>query len=106
MIYSVRYNHTSIVNVSVDIETVDIGAAQELQQEFSVRFVRDGTQHLDTRAQSGNPGYVIGKPTLGGMVPDKNHTASDVIAQEAGFTVMDTGKAGQCSSSSPTGSVR
>jgi len=104
MTYIVRYNHTAIIDISVDIETIDVeGATREVQQEFSAKFVADG---MVARSRSGNPGYIAGKLILGGMSPNVNHTASYVIAQKAGFTVMDTGKRGQCSSSSPNGSVR
>lgn len=115
MTYNVRYNRTTIVGLSVDIETIDIETStRELQQEYSVNFVpievdasmrSHEKNNIITRVRSGNPGYIVGAPTLGAMTPNVNHTASYVIAQKAGFTVMDTGLAGQCSTSSPTGTV-
>ena len=117
MAYNVRYNHTTIVSISGDIETLDMDASiRELQQEFSVNFIPmevDPSErshvknNLISRIRSGNPGYIVGAPTLGARAPPTvNHTASYVIAQKAGFAVMDTGLAGQCSTSSPTGTVR
>jgi hypothetical protein len=116
MTYNVRYNRTTIVDISVDIETIDIETStRELQQEYSVNFVpievdasmrSHEKNNLITRIRSGNPGYIVGAPTLGAMTPNVNQTTSYVIAQKAGFTVMDTGLAGQCSTSSPTGTVR
>lgn len=115
MNYNVRYNRTTVVSISVDIETLDIVAStREVQQEFSVRFIpievdasmrSNENNNLITRFRSGNPGYIVGAPTLGAMTPNVNHTASYVIAQKAGFTVMDTGLGGQCSTSSSTGTV-
>ena len=120
MTYNVRYNHTAIHDISVEVETIDLlmdGSSNrgELQQEFAVNFIpielQSSERSLDnnnviTRNRSGNPGYIVGAPVLGAMSPtDANHTASYVIAQRAGLTVMDTGLVGQCSSSSTTGSV-
>ena len=120
MTYNVRYNHTAIDDISVEIETIDIlmdgsSTRGELQQEFAVNFIpielQSSERSLDnnnviTRNRSGNPGYIVGAPVLGAMSPtDVNHTASYVIAQRAGLTVMDTGLVGQCNSSSTTGSV-
>ena len=124
MTYNVRYNHTSIVDISVEIETIDIrGAGSEeatrqsisLQQDFAVNFIpvevesferSHGQNNIITRIRSGNPGYRVGAPTLGAMSPDDtNQTASYVIAQRDGFTIMDTGLIGQCNTSSPTGLV-
>ncbi|KAL7540756.1 hypothetical protein ACHAXR_010358 [Thalassiosira sp. AJA248-18] len=115
MTYNVKYNHTTIVDIFVEIETIDMeGTAGNLQQEFAVKFEPEEIElsersheqnNLITRIRSGNPGYISGEPTLGGMSPNVNHTASYVIAQKAGFTVMDTGVGGQCDSSSSTGST-
>ena len=122
MTYKIRYNHTSIIDISVDLETIDIvedsETSQQLQQTFAVNFIPDEVESLErsheqnnliTRTKSGNPGYIIGLPTLGAISPDSttNHSAalSYVLAQRAGFTVMDTGLVGQCATSSPTGSV-
>mmetsp|Transcript_563 Transcript_563/g.1302 ORF Transcript_563/g.1302 Transcript_563/m.1302 type:complete len:656 (-) Transcript_563:219-2186(-) len=112
MSYDIRHNSTKIVDVSVEIETVDIEAAtQELEQEFSVNFfpveVKSSERSHDrnnviTRIRSGNPGYIVGEPTLGGMSPHANSSASSVIAHQ--FKIMDTGVAGRCNTSSPTGS--
>ena len=120
MTYNVRYNHTAIHDISVEIETIDMiidgsSTGGELQQEFAVNFIpielessersRDNNNVI-TRIRSGNPGYIVGAPVLGAMSPtDVNHTASYVIAQRAGLAVMDTGLVGQCSTSSTTGSV-
>ena len=116
MVYNVRHNSTSIVGITVDIETLDIEQSTiELLQEFAVNFipVDVGDSHrsrdknnMITRVRSGNPGYIFGAPTLGATSPDNNIASTYVIAQKAGFTVMDTGMAGQCSSSSTTGLVR
>lgn len=119
--YNIRYNHTSIVDISVELETIDIvddpsSASQQLQQMFAVNFIpaevesseRSQEQNnLITRTKSGNPGYIIGSPALGAISPNSttNQASSYVIAQRAGFTIMDTGLVGQCDTSSPTGSV-
>jgi hypothetical protein len=113
MVYNIRHNSTSIVHIAVDIETHDVEQSNgELLQEFAVNFipvdVGDSRRSHDknnmiTRVRSGNPGYILGAPTLGAKRPN---TSSYVIAQKAGFTVMDTGVDGQCSSSSTTGLVR
>lgn len=113
MVYNIRHNSTSIVDIAVDIETHDVEQSTgELLQEFAVNFipvdVGDSRRSHDknnmiTRVRSGNPGYILGAPTLGAKRPN---TSSYVIAQKAGFTVMDTGVDGQCSSSSTTGLVR
>lgn len=115
MNYNVRYNRTTIVGISVNIETLDIEASKrELQQEYAVNFIpievdasmrTHKKNNLITRVRSGNPGYIVGAPTLGAMSPNVNNSASYVIAQKAGFTIMDTGLGGQCSTSSPTGTV-
>ena len=121
MKYNIQYNHTSIVDISVELETIDIvddpsSASQQLQQMFAVNFIlaevesseRSQEQNnLITRTKSGNPGYIIGSPTLGAISPNSttNQASSYVIAQRAGFTIMDTGLVGQCDTSSPTGSV-
>ena len=122
MTYNIRYNHTSIIDISVELETNDIvenseTSSQQLQQMFAVNFIPDEVHSLErsqeqnnliTRTKSGNPGYIIGSPTLGAISPSSttnNSTASFVIAQRAGFTIMDTGLVGQCGTSSPTGSV-
>ena len=123
MTYNVRYNRTSIVDISVEIETIDIrGAIFEatrqsisIQQDFVVNFIpvevesferSHGQNNIITRIRSGNPGYRVGAPTLGAVSPDDtNQTASYVIAQRDGFTIMDTGLIGQCNTSSPTGLV-
>ena len=89
-------------------------STREIRQEYAVNFIPTEVDASDRshennnlifRIRSGNPGYIFGAPTLGAMTPAINHTASYVIAQKAGFTVMDTGLVGQCSSSSSTGSV-
>ena len=84
MTYNVRYNHTSIVDISVEIETIDIrGAGSDatrqsisIQQDFAVSFIpvevesfeRSHSQNnIITRIRSGNPGYRVGAPTLGAM---------------------------------------
>ena len=115
MVYNVRHNSTSIVGIGVDIETLDVeGSTRELLQEFAVNFIpvdvglsqrSHNENNIINRVRSGNPGYVFGAPTLGAKSPTINHTSSFVIAQKAGFTVMDTGLAGQCSTSSTTGLV-
>ena len=122
MTYNIRYNHTSIIDISVELETIDIvegsGTSQQIEQTFAVNFIPDEVEtsersqeqnNLITRTKSGNPGYIIGSPTLGAMSPSSttnNSTASSyVIAQRAGFTIMDTGLVGRCDTSSPTGSV-
>jgi len=123
MAYNIRFNHTSIIDISVELETIDIvedqsASSQQLQQTFAVNFIPDelessershGQNNLITRAKSGNPGYIIGSPTLGAISPSSttNHSAASsyVIAQRAGFTIMDTGLIGRCDTSSPTGSV-
>ncbi len=116
MVYNVRHNSTSIVGITVEIETIDVEQSTgELLQEFAVNFipvdVGDSRRshvknNMITRVRSGNPGYIIGAPTLGAKSPNISHTSSYVIAQKAGFTVMDTGLTGQCSSSLTTGLVR
>ncbi|KAL7549903.1 hypothetical protein ACHAWF_014595, partial [Thalassiosira exigua] len=112
--YSVRYNHTKIVDISAVIEADIEDVGEEHRQEFAVQFEpvefdpsrrSHERNNLIARIRSGNPGYVAGKPVLGGMSPNTNSTSSYVIAQKAGFTVMDTGVGGQCASSSPTGST-
>ena len=123
MTYNIRYNHTSIIDVSVELETIDIvedsETSQQLQQTFAINFIPDEVgssersqeqNNLITRTKSGNPGYIIGSPTLGAISPSStaNHNStalSYVVAQRAGFTIMDTGSVGRCDASSPTGSV-
>ena len=123
MAYNIRYNHTSIIDISVELETIDIvddqsTSSQRLKQEFAVNFIPDEVEssersqeqnNLITRTKSGNPGYMIGSPTLGAISPSSttNHSTalSYVVAQRAGFTIMDTGLVGQCDTSSQTGSV-
>ena len=122
MTYKIRYNHTSIIDISVELETIDIvedsETSQQLQQTFAVNFIPDELEssyrsqeqnNLITRTKSGNPGYIIGSPTLGAISPSSttNHSAASsyVVAQRAGFTIMDAGLVGQCGASSPTGSV-
>jgi len=123
MTYNIQYNHTSMIDISVELETIDIvenseTSSQQLQQMFAVNFIPDEVEssersheqnNLITRTKSGNSGYIIGSPTLGAMSPSSttnNSTASSyVVAQRAGFTIMDTGLVGQCGTSSPTGSV-
>lgn len=95
--YNILYNQTTILEISVEAELVDIDESEsELMQDFSIQFIPAGTKEL--YARSGNPGYIIGKPTLGARSPNINETAS-------WFTVMDTGAGGQCSQSTPTGST-
>ncbi|KAL9188182.1 hypothetical protein ACHAXT_006560 [Thalassiosira profunda] len=103
----IGHNRTEITSLSVEVETIDLeGDAAELQQEFEVSFHPAGVDTSETRTRSGNPGYISGEPTLGATSPgDANQTASFVVAQTAGFTVMDTGVGGRCESSSPTGST-
>ena len=123
MTYNIQYNHTSIIDISVELETIDIvedqsASSQQIQQTFAVNFIPDELDssersqeqnNLITRTKSGNPGYIIGSPTLGAISPSSttNHSTalSYVVAQRAGFTIMDTGLVGQCATSSPTGSV-
>jgi len=122
MTYNIRYNHTSIIDISVELETMDIvensETSQQLQQTFAINFIPDEVEssersqeqnNLITRTKSGNPGYIIGSPTLGAFSPSSttNHSTalSYVIAQRSGFTIMDTGLVGHCGTSSPTGSV-
>jgi len=114
--YLVVYNNTAIEEISVEIEAADVaGSTRGLEQEFAVKFApievepsqrSHGKNNLVGRTRSGSPGYIAGKPTLGAISNDDNHTQSHVIAQKAGFTIMDTGIAGKCETSSPTGSVR
>ena len=92
-----------------------VGKSIAIQQQFAVNFIPEEVEssershsqnNIITRTRSGNPGYIVGAPTLGALSPDDtNHTASYVIAQRAGFTIMDTGLLGQCNTSSPTGLV-
>ena len=112
--YNILYNHTTILGISVETETTDIVEPKQLRQTFAVNFIplevdtseRSHDQNnIITRLRSGNPGYIKDKPTLGAMTPRVNHTTSYVIAQQSGFTVMDTGVGGQCSTSSPTGTT-
>ena len=113
--YYVTYNQTSILDVSVEVETIDVAQeAPKVKQSFAIEFVPievESSQrsyaknNLITRTRSGNPGYIHGEPTLGARSHDGNEAASHVIAQKAGFTVMDTGVGGQCSSSSHSGST-
>ncbi|KAL3803724.1 hypothetical protein HJC23_003778 [Cyclotella cryptica] len=112
--YIVTHNQTTILGVSVEAETTDVGLeTNELKQHFAIEFIHTEAKPSDrshdknniiTRPRSGNPGYSSGKPTMGAIGPD-DATLSYLIAQRAGFTVMDTGAGGQCNSSSPTGSV-
>jgi len=121
MTYNIRFNHTSIID-TVELETIDIvedqSTSQQLQQTFAVNFIPDEVEssersheqnNLITRTKSGNPGYIIGSHTLGAISPSSSTNNSSalsyVIAQKAGFTIMDTGLVGQCDTSSPTGSV-
>ncbi|KAL7511296.1 hypothetical protein ACHAXN_008210 [Cyclotella atomus] len=99
--YTVVYNRTKILDVLVEAESVDIGIeTTELRQNFAINFVQaDEEDSLERRQRSGNPGYIVGLPTLGATSPDTNETISHVIPQEAGFMVMDTGIGGQCSNS-------
>jgi hypothetical protein len=105
MTYNVRHNSTSILDISVDIDTLDI-VPRDLMQEFTVKFIPDDVAASDrshdknniiSRVRSGNPGYIVGAPTLGAKRTLNPLTSSFVIAQKAGFSVMDTGLAGQCS---------
>ena len=115
MTYNVRHNSTSILDISVDIDTLDIvPSTRDLMQEFTVNFIPDYVAASDrshdknniiSRVRSGNPGYIVGAPTLGAKRTLNPLTSSFVIAQKAGFSVMDTGLAGQCSTSSTSGSV-
>lgn len=115
MTYNVRHNSTSLLDISVDIDTLDIVlSTRELMQEFAVKFIPDDVTASDrsrdknniiSRLRSGNPGYIVGKPTLGAKHTINPLTSSFVIAQKAGFSVMDTGLAGQCGTSSTSGSV-
>jgi hypothetical protein len=104
--YTVVYNQTTILDVSVDSESVDIDiGTTELRQNFAINFVQAEADSSGRRQRSGNPGYIVGLPTLGAKSPDTNGTISHVIPQEAGFMVMDTGIGGQCSNSPTTGSI-
>ena len=113
--YTLKYNHTTIVDVSVEIETIDVNiATSEIKQEFAITFIpveadffeqSHGQNNIIARKRSGNPGYIAGDPTLGARSPSTNTTLSYVAAQKAGFTVMDTGMGGRCSSSSQAGTV-
>lgn len=112
MTYNVRHNSTSILDISVDIDTLDIvPSTRDLMQEFAVKFIPDDVLAADrshdknniiSRVRSGNPGYIVGAITLGAK---RTLNSPFVIAQKAGFSVMDTGTAGQCSTSSTSGSV-
>jgi hypothetical protein len=114
MVYNIRHNSTAVVSIAVDIETLDVKESTgEILQEFAVNFIPLGIgdshrshdrNNIISRVRSGNPGYMFGAPTLGAKSP--NQTSSYVIAQKAGFTVMNTGLAGQCGTSSTTGLVR
>lgn len=116
MVYNIRHNSTAVVGIAVDIETLDVERSTgEILQEFAVNFIPmdigDSKRSLNknniiSRVRSGNPGYMFGAPTLGAKSPTINQTSSYVIAQKAGFTVMNTGLAGQCGTSSTTGLVR
>jgi len=115
MTYNVRHNSTSILDISVDIDTLDIGpSTRDLMQEFAVNFIpidvlasdrSHEKNNIISRVRSGNPGYIVGAPTLGAKRTISPLTSSFVIAQKAGFSVMDTGMAGQCSTSSTSGLV-
>mmetsp|Transcript_9666 Transcript_9666/g.20029 ORF Transcript_9666/g.20029 Transcript_9666/m.20029 type:complete len:677 (-) Transcript_9666:44-2074(-) len=116
MKYILEYNQTTINSISVEIETADVDIqTSALKQGFEITFVpakssdsierSRAKNNLITRPRSGNPGYIVGRPTLGARKPNANSTVSYVDALKAGFTVMDTGSAGKCDSSSPTGSV-
>lgn len=115
MTYNVRHNSTSILDISVNIDTLDIvPSTRDLMQEFAVKFIPDDVLAADrshdknniiSRVRSGNPGYIVGAITLGAKRTLNPLTSSFVNAQKAGFSVMDTGMAGQCSTSSTSGSV-
>jgi tectonic-1/3 len=113
--YNVVYNQKTIIDVSVDVETVNIsiGSADLIKQDFGVEFIpaavkqSNQTQQKIVRPRSGNPGYTLGMPTLGAVesLAEGKSNESYLTAQRTGFTVMDTGAGGQCSSSSPTRST-
>lgn len=102
--YKVLFNQTSIVEVSVITETVDISADTKgfFEQNFAIQFMEAEVDSIITRPHSGNPGYIKGMPTLGAIASTENET---LIAQSSGFAVLGTGGGGLCNSSSVTGTT-
>lgn len=97
--YEVLINQTSILEVSVVMKTADISAETGFfEQHFSIQFMEAEVDSIS----SGNPGYIKGMPTLGAIASTANET---LVAQSSGFAVLDTGKGGQCNSSSVTGTT-
>ena len=111
--YNVIYNQTAIIDISIEVETVNIGIDEAaLMQEFAIHFIPTEAQNIldesievSVTKRSGNPGYIPGMPTLGATSQSLNETVSHVLTQKNGFTAMGTGVGGKCSSSSPTGSI-
>lgn len=101
--YNIIYNQTTIVDVSIEAETTDIGIDDgEIKLDFATRFTPVAKE---PRRRSGNPGYIKGLPTLGAVISNVNETVSYLNAQMAGLAVMDSGVGGQCSTSSSSGSI-
>ncbi|KAJ1461282.1 hypothetical protein M885DRAFT_507172 [Pelagophyceae sp. CCMP2097] len=101
--YTVVYDPAGfIVSASVDVVLTDVpddGAAVVLEQTFLMQFAstfevprsRD-IANLVNRSRSGNPGYIVGRPLLSGLL------GATTVAQRAdGLRVLGSTGRGECS---------
>eukprot|EP00051_Salpingoeca_urceolata_P006706 m.88748 g.88748 ORF g.88748 m.88748 type:complete len:559 (-) comp14953_c0_seq3:101-1777(-) len=76
VVYTVTYDDAKVSAVELTIQLQNITTSDPILQTFTIKFVGPATASaasasspgLDTFPRSGNPGYIIGKPVLAGVL--------------------------------------
>eukprot|EP00518_Triparma_eleuthera_P003744 CAMPEP_0182453286 /NCGR_PEP_ID=MMETSP1319-20130603/411_1 /TAXON_ID=172717 /ORGANISM="Bolidomonas pacifica, Strain RCC208" /LENGTH=696 /DNA_ID=CAMNT_0024651201 /DNA_START=102 /DNA_END=2192 /DNA_ORIENTATION=+ len=96
IVYDVDFKITA-VNARIELADVDSSSATFVEQDFSVEFstmsfpnsaLSLDNNNLVNRTRSGNPGYIMGRPVLGGRVHPGESKA--VLANVKGMQVMSS----------------